>query len=172
MLQQYFSAHWTKDCGQGNLWACRTCWFLVLTLGYWARLCKGEAWESAFIICFCPTPKTRGASLVAQMVKNLPVMQETHVRSLGWEDPPEKGMVPLFLSGEFHGQRNLASYSPWGFKELNTTEQLALFQKRKKKKIICFPGNYMPRDYKSQSSSESSLFLFMCHFCLNTLALS
>ena len=30
------------------------------------------------------------ASLVAQMVKNLPVMQETWVRSLGWEDPLEK----------------------------------------------------------------------------------
>ena len=32
-----------------------------------------------------------GASLVAQMVKNLPVMQETQVQSLGWEDPLEKG---------------------------------------------------------------------------------
>jgi len=31
------------------------------------------------------------ASLVAQMVKNLPSMQETWVRSLGWEDPLEKG---------------------------------------------------------------------------------
>ena len=30
---------------------------------------------------------------VAQMVKNLPVMQETRVRSLGWEDPLEKGMA-------------------------------------------------------------------------------
>ena len=33
------------------------------------------------------------ASLVAQMVKNLPAMQETHFRSLGWEDPLEKGMA-------------------------------------------------------------------------------
>ena len=31
------------------------------------------------------------ASLVAQMVKNPPAMQETRVRSLGWEDPLEKG---------------------------------------------------------------------------------
>ena len=31
------------------------------------------------------------ASLVAQLVKNLPAMQETWVRSLGWEDPLEKG---------------------------------------------------------------------------------
>ena len=34
-----------------------------------------------------------GASLVVQMVKNLPVMQETWVRSLGQEDSLEKGMV-------------------------------------------------------------------------------
>ena len=33
------------------------------------------------------------ASLVAQMVKNLLEMQETQVRSLGWEDPLEKGMA-------------------------------------------------------------------------------
>ena len=33
------------------------------------------------------------ASLVAQMVKNLPAMQETQVRSLGWEDLLETGMV-------------------------------------------------------------------------------
>ena len=33
------------------------------------------------------------AFLVAQMVKNLPTMQETLARSLGWEDPLEKGMA-------------------------------------------------------------------------------
>ena len=33
------------------------------------------------------------ASLVAQMVKNLPATQETWVRSLGWEDPLEEGMA-------------------------------------------------------------------------------
>ena len=31
------------------------------------------------------------ASLVAQLVKNIPAMQETWVESLGWEDPLEKG---------------------------------------------------------------------------------
>ena len=30
---------------------------------------------------------------MAQMVKNLPAMQETWLRSLGWEDPLEKGMA-------------------------------------------------------------------------------
>ena len=33
------------------------------------------------------------ASLVAQLVKNLPAMQETWVQSLGWEDPLEEGMA-------------------------------------------------------------------------------
>ena len=33
------------------------------------------------------------ASLVAQLWNNLPAMQETWVRPLGWEDPPEKGMA-------------------------------------------------------------------------------
>ena len=32
-------------------------------------------------------------SLIAQLVKKLPAMQETWVRSLGWEDPQEKGMA-------------------------------------------------------------------------------
>ena len=37
------------------------------------------------------------ASLVAQMVKNPPAMQETWVRSLGWEDPLEEGMSTQFI---------------------------------------------------------------------------
>ena len=35
------------------------------------------------------------ASLVTQLVKNLPAMQKTWVRSLGWEDPLEEGMATL-----------------------------------------------------------------------------
>ena len=34
-----------------------------------------------------------GASLKAQLVKNLPATQETWIQSLGWEDPLEKGKV-------------------------------------------------------------------------------
>ena len=63
-------------------------------------------------------------SLVAQMVKNLLAMQETWVRSLGWEDPQRREWLstPVFLPGESHGQRSLASYSQWGHKESDTTE--------------------------------------------------
>ena len=42
----------------------------------------------------CPRPdKNQGASLVSQMVKNLPTMQETGVRSLGREDALENEMA-------------------------------------------------------------------------------
>ena len=45
------------------------------------------------------------ASLVAQLVKNLPAMWETCVRSLGWEDALEREKLPtpVFWPGEFHG---------------------------------------------------------------------
>ena len=65
---------------------------------------------------------------MAQLVKNLPAMQETRVPSLGQEDPLEKGMklTPVFLPRKFHGQRSLAGYSSWGHKELDMTEQLSM----------------------------------------------
>ena len=51
------------------------------------------------------------ASLVAQMVKNPPAMWETWVQSLDWKDPLDQGMAttPVFLSGDSHGQRSLAT---------------------------------------------------------------
>jgi len=50
---------------------------------------------------------------VAQMVKNLPAMQETQVAWVGkipWRR--EWQPTPIFLPREFHGQRNLVGYSP------------------------------------------------------------
>ena len=56
------------------------------------------------------------ASLVAQAVKNLPVMQETRVQSLDLGDPLEEAWqpTPVLLPGEFQWQRSLVGYSPWG----------------------------------------------------------
>ena len=62
------------------------------------------------------------ASLVAQMVKNLPAMWETWVPSMGWEDLLEKGKAThSILAWKIHGL-----CSPWGWEELDTTEQLSL----------------------------------------------
>ena len=61
------------------------------------------------------------------VVKNLPASAED-VRDvgsiLGWEDPLEEAWqpTPVFLPGESHGERSLMGYSPWGRKELDTTE--------------------------------------------------
>ena len=54
--------------------------------------------------------------MVAQTVKNPPTTLETWVRSLGWEDPLEKGTATHY---------NILAWripSPWGRKELDTTE--------------------------------------------------
>ena len=50
--------------------------------------------------------------------------QEYGDQSLRLEDLLEeaKQPTPVFLSGEFHGQRSLADYSPWGRNESDTTE--------------------------------------------------
>ena len=57
------------------------------------------------------------------MVKNLPAVPDIQVQSLGQDDPLEKGLAThsVFLPGEFHGQRSLIGYSPWGGKESDTT---------------------------------------------------
>ena len=60
------------------------------------------------------------ASLVAQSVKNMPTVQDTWFRSLGWEEPLEKEMAThssiLAWRIPSHGQRRLVGYSLWGYK--------------------------------------------------------
>ena len=41
---------------------------------------------------------------------------------LSWELENEMTTIPVFLPGEFNGQRSLVGYSPWGFKESDKTE--------------------------------------------------
>ena len=80
-------------------WECE-----VIATGPPGKSCKHFLKESTFISSLrdiSQSPKANEqlskyslctqASLVAQLVKNPPVMQETWVRSLGWEDPLEKG---------------------------------------------------------------------------------
>jgi len=66
------------------------------------------------------------ASLVTQMVKNLPAVQETQVQSLDWEDPLEEEMATCssILAWRIPWTEELVGYGPWGLKESDTTEQL------------------------------------------------
>ena len=65
-------------------------------------------------------------SLQAQTVKRLPTMQDTRfnpwVGKIPWRRKWQP--TPVLLPGKFHGRRILVGYSPWGRKELDTTEQL------------------------------------------------
>ena len=72
-----------------------------------------------------PPPTTFCLCCMAQMVKNLPAVQETWVQFLGWKIPWSRARLPVFLIGEFHGQRCLAGSSSWGLKESDITEQLS-----------------------------------------------
>ena len=63
------------------------------------------------------------ASLVAQRVKNLPTPRfDPWVRKIPWGRKWQPALV--FLPGKSYEQRSLAGYSPWGYKELDRTEQL------------------------------------------------
>ena len=65
-------------------------------------------------------------NLSHQGTQTLSVMQETQVRSLGPEDPLEKGMATYsnILAWRIPWTEELAGYSPWDRKELDTTERL------------------------------------------------
>ena len=59
------------------------------------------------------------ASLLVQLVKNLPAMQETRIQSLGQEDPQEKEMATH--SSTLAWTEDLVGYSPWDHKEWDMT---------------------------------------------------
>ena len=56
--------------------------------------------------------------------KDSPAVQDPWIRKIPWRRKWQP--TPAILSREFHEQRSLAGYSPWGFKESGMTEQLSL----------------------------------------------
>ena len=60
--------------------------------GGYLILCP-QGWRDLIYILLVNSYPAARASLVAQLVKNLPAVLETWVRSLGWEDPLEEGMA-------------------------------------------------------------------------------
>ena len=66
------------------------------------------------------------ASLIVQLVKNLPTMQEIRVRLLGWEDPLEKEMVvhSSILAWKIPQTEEPVRLQSMGSQEPDTTEQL------------------------------------------------
>ena len=100
---------------------------------------------------------------VAQLVKNLPAntVNKRHefnpwVRKIPWRR--KRQSTPAFLPEEFHGQRNLAGYSPWVCKESDRTKWLilSLYCRR----VICFQLIFI------HSAGYGSEFIFF--FCMQT----
>ena len=77
-------------------------------------------------VCVCVCVCVYNRASLAQVIKNLPAMQETWVypwvRKMPWRR--EWLPTPVFLPGEFHGQRSLAGYNPCGHKESDTIQRL------------------------------------------------
>ena len=83
------------------------------------------AFLAALSLCCC----MQAFSSCGEWASHCGAVQETWVRSLGWKDPRRREWLPtsVFLSEEFHGQRSLVGYGPWGHRESDTTEWLPLF---------------------------------------------
>ena len=104
----------------------------VLSLGHWRCWCSLERhlhikWWCSPLVNIEMYPYW--ASLVAQLVKNLPAIQETLVRFLGlgrshgWR---HGNSLQYSCLENPHEQRSLVDYSPWGHKELDTTGRLSI----------------------------------------------
>ena len=87
----------------------------------WLTSGMGLEWSLCSFLCF--NWAGRWASLVAQLVKNPPAVQETPVPGSG-RSPGEGIGYQLQCSclENPHGQKSLAGYSPWGQKELNRSQ--------------------------------------------------
>ena len=65
-----------------------------------------------------------GSSMVKKLLACKRLRLYPRVGKMPWRR--EWQPIPGFLPGEFHGQRSLVHYSPWGHKESDRTEQLTL----------------------------------------------
>ena len=82
-----------------------------LQLSHLSSSICNQAWFFFFPSLF-RIPQMITISLIVQMIKNLPAMQETRVQSLDQEDPLERKwlLTLVFLPGEFYGQGSLVGY--------------------------------------------------------------
>ena len=108
-------------------------------------------------------------------------MQETQVQFLGWEDPLEEEMTlySIFWPGKSHRERNLVSHSPWGHKELNTTEHInhiIIFLVERGSPVKRVLVTHLPytcrlQQYALQSWQPKMSPDVSCHVCFHTCAL-
>ena len=79
-------------------------------------------WQIPLVLSASFNASQHLGSLVVQRVNNLPARQDSWVEKIPWRRKWQP--TPVFLPGEFHGQRSLAGCSPWGHKQSHMTEWL------------------------------------------------
>ena len=99
---------------------------IKVIFNFWVRLLLEKETHLCGIMRYNQTQRLED-QLVTQTVKRICLQcrrPRFHpwVRKLPWRRKWQS--IPVFLPGEFHGQRSLVSYRPWGHKESDTTEQL------------------------------------------------
>ena len=111
---------------------------------------------------FCLLPVNSWASLVAQMVKNLPAIQEIQVQSLGQEDPLEKGMATYssILAWRIPWTEEPGGLQFMGPQNWDTTEQLT---------FSLLVNSYPLRSCLSSQISAISLLHLLLLFCFAVL---
>ena len=97
--------------------------------------------------------------MVAQTVKHLPTMRETRFQSLGGKMPWKRKWqpAPVFLPGKSHGWMSLVGYSPWGHRELDTTERLHFYFL-----FTVYKIRISIKLHPKKLSTYSELHLFVC----------
>ena len=99
----------------------------------WRQITKRDTWRTEFterfhafitIFCYYCFHGLSWASLVAQLVKNLPALHETRVQSLGWEDPLEKEIAThsSILAWRTPWTEEPGGLQPMGLQESDMTE--------------------------------------------------
>ena len=111
------------------------------------------------------------ASLVAQLVKNLPAMWETGFNPWVGKIPWRRGRLPtpVFWPGEFHGL-----CSPWGRKESDTTERLSLSLSMLRKSFSLFIPlflSFLPSFFLPFHKHGFFVYLFKINFDWSTVTL-
>ena len=101
--------------------------FLLDAHGAFPYICTLR-WRNGSLAFFCKAANPVGASLMTQMVNNLPTVQRPGFSPGVGKIPLRRKWqpTPLFLPGKSHEWRSLAGYSPWGHKESDTTEMTSL----------------------------------------------
>ena len=99
-----------------------------------------------------------------------PVVQQTRVspwvRKIPWRR--QWLSIPVFLPGEFHGQRNLVGSNPWGHTESDTTEWLTLHfsvltRFKRQSPVVVLVSKFQPWSRKELSllEDQTSLVIFL-----------